>query len=102
MRIYKGKLKLQLYLQAGFDHGGNSTSEAILDRYDNVTMVATGASFYRNCFPPGSVFTPTPTLSSFFLLHARAHLACIPLSAKKPRQAVSVCEAVLVCISAPA
>jgi len=41
--------------QAGFDHGGDNAAEAILDRYDNVTMVATGASFYRNCFPPGSV-----------------------------------------------
>ena len=41
--------------QAGFDHDPNSIKEGILDRFDNVTMVATGASFYRNCFPPASV-----------------------------------------------
>lgn len=41
--------------QAGFDHGGDNKVGAILDRFENVTMVATGASFYRNCFPPGSV-----------------------------------------------
>jgi hypothetical protein len=43
------------YIQAGFDHDPNSIQEAVLDRFDNVTMVGTGASFYRNCFPPGSV-----------------------------------------------
>lgn len=41
--------------QAGFDHGGDNQTGAILDLFPNVTMVATGASFYRNCFPPSGV-----------------------------------------------
>jgi hypothetical protein len=98
--------------QAGFDHGGDNAAEAILDRYDNVTMVATGASFYRNCFPPGSV-SPSPLLPSAILPLPTTHahgLSYPPLYQRPVRGSGcaslpctdGVCESTMVVLSARA
>jgi indole-3-acetate O-methyltransferase len=47
--------RLQGEIAPRSDENGSSNEIAILDRFSNISVMATGVSFYRACFPPSSV-----------------------------------------------